>query len=43
MDDGSYITDEEINLALAAGSNFENSKFRIYQQFTTTQGDHVTF
>ena len=38
MDDGSVITDEEINLALAAGSNFENSKFRIYQQFTTTQG-----
>ena len=30
MDDGSVITDEEINLALAAGSNFENSKFRIH-------------
>ena len=43
MDDGSVITDEEINLALAAGSNFENSKFRIYQQFTTTQGDHAAF
>lgn len=40
MDDGSVITDEEINPALAEGSNFENSKFRIYQQFTTTQGDH---
>lgn len=43
MDDGSVITDEEINLALTVGSNFENSKFRIYQQFTTTQGDHATF
>ena len=43
MDDGSVITDEEVNLALAAGSNFENSKFRIYQQFTTTQGDHAAF
>lgn len=43
MDDGSVITDEEINLALAVGSNFENSKFRIYQQFTTTQGDHAAF
>lgn len=43
IDDGSVITDEEINLALAAGSNFENSKFRIYQQFTTTQGDHTAF
>lgn len=43
MDDGSVITDEEINLALAAGSNFANSKFRIYQQFTTTQGDHAAF
>lgn len=43
MDDGSVITDEEINLALAAGSNFENSKFRIYHQFTTTQDDHVAF
>lgn len=43
MDDGSVITDEEINLALAAGSSFENSKFRIYQQFTTTQGDHAAF
>lgn len=43
MDDGTVITDEEINLALAAGSNFENSKFRIYQQFTTTQGDHAAF
>ena len=43
MDDASYITDEEINLALAVGSNFENSKFRIYQQFTTTQGDHAAF
>lgn len=43
MDDGSVITDEEINLALAAGSNFENSKFRIYQQFITTQGDHAAF
>ena len=43
MDDGSVITDEEINLALAAGSNFENSKFRIFQQFTTTQGDHAAF
>lgn len=43
MDDGSVITDEEVNLALAAGSNFENSKFRIYQQLTTTQGDHAAF
>lgn len=43
IDDGSVITDEEINLALAVGSNFENSKFRIYQQFTTTQGDHAAF
>lgn len=43
MDDGSVITDEEINLALAVGSNFENSKFRIYQQFTTMQGDHAAF
>ena len=43
MDDGSIITDEEINMALAAGSNFENSKFRIYQQFTTMQGDHAAF
>ena len=43
MDDGSVITDEEINLTLAVGSNFENSKFRIYQQFTTTQGDHAAF
>lgn len=43
MDDGSVITDEEINLALAVGSNFENSKFRIYQQLTTTQGDHAAF
>jgi len=43
MDDGSVITDEEVNWALAAGSNFENSKFRIYQQFTTTQGDHAAF
>ena len=43
IDDGSVITDEEINLALTAGSNFENSKFRIYQQFTTTQGDHAAF
>lgn len=43
MDDGSVITDEEIDLALAAGSNFENSKFRIYQQFTTTQSDHAAF
>ena len=43
IDDGSVITDEEINLALTVGSNFENSKFRIYQQFTTTQGDHATF
>ena len=42
-DDGSVITDEEINLALAVGSNFENSKFRIYQQFTTAQGDHAAF
>lgn len=43
IDDGSVITDEEVNLALAAGSNFESSKFRIYQQFTTTQGDHAAF
>lgn len=43
MDDGSVITDEEINLALAVGSNFENSKLRIYQQFTTAQGDHAAF
>ena len=43
MDDGSVITDEEINLALAVGSNFENSKFRIYQQLTTTQATTLLF
>lgn len=42
-DDGSHITDEEVNLAVADGSGFEKGKLRIYRHFTEKRGDNAEF
>ena len=42
-DNGSHITDEEVNLAVADGSGFEKGKLRIYRHFTEKRGDNAEF
>ena len=42
-DDGSHITDEEVNLAVADGSGFEKGKLRIYRHFTEKRGNNAEF
>ena len=42
-DDGSHITDEEVNLAVADGSGFEKGKLRIYRHFTEKKGNNAEF
>lgn len=42
-DDGSHITDEEVNLVVADGSGFEKGKLRIYRHFTEKKGNNAEF